>query len=375
MTHDEFRERIGALLDGELEAEEAAIVERHLAGCDSCRAARDEILSLSAALRDLPRETMPSDLRADLMRRARDAGGDRRGASIFLQPWALASAASAALLVVVVAIAMRPGPPEGGATSIPASPAGAPTAMKDASDHPQGAVEAQEAGSEESASPTSAGEPLRKSGPTAAAHEESSRPAAAIGGVRQKTSAGAPPTDRGSEAEAAPSRTSAPAPRMRRSSGDEGTFLGRETRVDKPSGPGRYAMTMTRTGDGRLGLGPLVPLIASPASPARGEPQEADDDVRRLALNAPAGGLSAGTGASDEAREAVRYDGPPVTLVFLLRTNESGVVLSADPVGARLVPLPTMRAIAAMLVGCTLQPHRPDDPTLLALQVSVPEAP
>ncbi len=370
MTHEDYRGRIGALLDGELGADDTVRVEQHLAGCASCRVVRDELAALSRAMRDLPRDTMPADLRASIMRRARSADAAPGASTWFRRPWVLASTASAAMLLAVVVIAWRSGetgmitpgvPPP--TASIPSPASGGQTGRTGEANLPtplpatEGAEAEEAAGAEDNAPPAQAS-------PVRAPKEELSAP---------------------SRERAAPIHPSAPpvAPESRDAAGepekgqtpyaDAAKLAAGSVRQDKPSGPGYYTMTMTRTRDGGLGLGPLRPERTSTAAPGTGDSMKDDPSVRRLVRNAPAAPAADAVGSLQ--KEAVRYDGPSVTLSFLLGIDDSGVVVSADPVGARLVPVATMRAITALLVGSTMQPHMPDDPQRVAIQVTLPAAP
>ena len=78
MTCDESRELLGALGDGELDAERRSAVEAHLAGCAACAAERRSLEVLSTALRAAPYHRAPSGLRADVRRALR---GDEKPAA------------------------------------------------------------------------------------------------------------------------------------------------------------------------------------------------------------------------------------------------------------------------------------------------------
>ena len=67
---DETRLLLQAELDGELDAARAAGLAGHLADCDGCTAAREQLTALSAALRrSIPYHAAPDDLRETLRRR------------------------------------------------------------------------------------------------------------------------------------------------------------------------------------------------------------------------------------------------------------------------------------------------------------------
>lgn len=67
-THDEYKENIGAYLLGALPELEAEVFERHLAGCENCRAEVEDLRPVSAALaRSVPQVEAPASLKASLM--------------------------------------------------------------------------------------------------------------------------------------------------------------------------------------------------------------------------------------------------------------------------------------------------------------------
>jgi anti-sigma factor RsiW len=59
---EEFRDRIGARMDGELAALDAAAVDAHLAGCAECTAYAGELSVLRELTLALPREPAPATL-------------------------------------------------------------------------------------------------------------------------------------------------------------------------------------------------------------------------------------------------------------------------------------------------------------------------
>jgi anti-sigma factor RsiW len=62
MNCDEARELLGALSDGELAEAERRVVERHVAGCASCRQALADLQALSAGVRRAARFSQPEGL-------------------------------------------------------------------------------------------------------------------------------------------------------------------------------------------------------------------------------------------------------------------------------------------------------------------------
>lgn len=74
-------ERLSALLDDELDDDEALEVTRHVAGCEECFAEFEAIREARRALRGLPPVDPPDDLYADLLAgatAAAEGGGSRR---------------------------------------------------------------------------------------------------------------------------------------------------------------------------------------------------------------------------------------------------------------------------------------------------------
>ena len=74
MTCAQSRERLDALKDGELGAEERAAVEAHLAACTECAASFQALKALSSVLRTVPYYRAPAGLRGDVRRALR--GGE-----------------------------------------------------------------------------------------------------------------------------------------------------------------------------------------------------------------------------------------------------------------------------------------------------------
>jgi hypothetical protein len=66
---DPIQIKLGAYLDGELNTQERAEVERHLATCANCRQELDELKHLSGMLHEarMPEFTSPSDFKAQVM--------------------------------------------------------------------------------------------------------------------------------------------------------------------------------------------------------------------------------------------------------------------------------------------------------------------
>lgn len=107
-------DRLSALLDDELDDDDALEVTRHLAGCEECFAEFEAIREACRALRGLPRVEPPDDLYEDVLARApmvAEADGSRRALR--------AAAAVVASLLLVSAAAFLAGNDQGGTVSPP----------------------------------------------------------------------------------------------------------------------------------------------------------------------------------------------------------------------------------------------------------------
>jgi anti-sigma-K factor RskA len=67
-SHDEYRDNIGAYVLGALPDLEVELLERHMTGCESCRAEVEELRPVTAAMgRSVPQVEPPPSLKASLM--------------------------------------------------------------------------------------------------------------------------------------------------------------------------------------------------------------------------------------------------------------------------------------------------------------------
>jgi len=122
MDHDLALERIDDLVDGVLDAESAAALTVHLAGCADCARERDALLALRAATRALPRAVEPArDLWPAIARRT----AKQRRISV---PLALAATIAAAFIGVAATKfaerALRDPVPAPSIAAVPAAPVG-----------------------------------------------------------------------------------------------------------------------------------------------------------------------------------------------------------------------------------------------------------
>jgi anti-sigma factor RsiW len=97
-------------VDGELDLVHTLQVEQHLQGCPACVRACDEIRTLRAALRGLPRHTPASGLRSRLRASLRRA--DRRGQSPLAWRWRRVGLAASLVLLALGGglLGFRPAP-------------------------------------------------------------------------------------------------------------------------------------------------------------------------------------------------------------------------------------------------------------------------
>jgi anti-sigma factor RsiW len=65
-------ELMSEYLEGTLSARDSARFEKHLAGCDGCKAYLAQLRTTLRVLGTLPHEPMPEPLEADLLRAFRD---------------------------------------------------------------------------------------------------------------------------------------------------------------------------------------------------------------------------------------------------------------------------------------------------------------
>jgi hypothetical protein len=105
MRHAVVRERLSALLDGELPDAERARVERHLSSCAACRAELEELRRTVELLRGLPSVDVPPELTRRWIEGVRaDAAGGGRGFGRWLSGLGMPLAAAAAGLAVVAVV-------------------------------------------------------------------------------------------------------------------------------------------------------------------------------------------------------------------------------------------------------------------------------
>jgi anti-sigma-K factor RskA len=78
-SHEEYKDNIGAYVLGALPDLEAELLERHLAGCESCRAEVEQLRPVPAAIaRSVPQVEPPPSLKANLMATVNAEAGARK---------------------------------------------------------------------------------------------------------------------------------------------------------------------------------------------------------------------------------------------------------------------------------------------------------
>ena len=367
MTHGQYRDSLGPWLDGELTPETSSAVAEHVGTCAACRAAVDEIRGLSASLRGLPRHELPDDLKARMLRPA-ETGSPR---APLRRPWAIASFAAAAV-VLIVAIGViglrRPEAPQvahldmneeqSSAAEAAGGRIGSTSAQREPAPAQGGdAAKVQSGIAKEEALP----QPTRQN----AEAFSPSPPAAPVDLPSSRDEAAAGPATADAEGDAA---------KVQSSVASEAHRLSREamppTELKKSSLDPAVA---PRAGEkaGSLEDSPLTyvaRLVVDPNGAYRLEqiePPPASDAKDKGAVQDRAAGMSAGavspepSGAPAAVSESARADDarpetvapPPARLVFLVQLDAEGTITSAQLVGARTVAQQVADAARALLVG------------------------
>jgi anti-sigma factor (TIGR02949 family) len=112
MNCDDVRRQLGPYLDGELDRAAIDALEAHLPGCATCRAELRSLETLRAALRSVPREPAPQDLRLRILKAAPEApigSAPHRGA------WAMAAMLMLGAMLGVLAASLWTMRVDGGA--------------------------------------------------------------------------------------------------------------------------------------------------------------------------------------------------------------------------------------------------------------------
>ena len=134
MTHDNYKEQLSALLDGELDEAARADALAHLEGCAECQAYFAELTALRGALNDADEPAPPADFAAGVLARlhaedAPQAAAPAPRKTKKRSPWRGWAALAACAAVVVLAVSTLPrmgmGKSAQSAPSLAAAPADA----------------------------------------------------------------------------------------------------------------------------------------------------------------------------------------------------------------------------------------------------------
>lgn len=119
MNHEIWKERVSALLDGELNEDERAQTLAHLDGCEACRTYLAELNALRDAFENMEDDDPPADFAAGVMARLHEDAGPvdaRVGASAVAKPlsptahrsWRGWGALAACAAIIVLAVGILP---------------------------------------------------------------------------------------------------------------------------------------------------------------------------------------------------------------------------------------------------------------------------
>ncbi len=115
---ESFRERLSALLEGDLPPSERQAVEEHLRGCADCTAEARAMGEMLEALRSLPRAEPPADLIARIDRAVQGGGARPAGGRSRVRRHAVAMILVVGLLVGIIRVIPH-GPPIFGGRKAP----------------------------------------------------------------------------------------------------------------------------------------------------------------------------------------------------------------------------------------------------------------
>ena len=371
MTHEQYRDSLGPWVDGELTPETSSVVAEHVGTCAACRAAADEIRALSASLRGLPRHALPDDLKARMLRPA-ETGSPR---APLRRPWAIASFAAAAV-VLIVAVGViglrRPEAPQ--------------VARLDMNEEPRiGSVSAQRERAPAQGVEETLPQPTRQnaeafspSPPAAPVDLLSSRDesAAAAGPATADAEGDSPKGQSEFASEAHPlSREAMPPTEMKKSSLDPGIAPRRgEKTASLEESLLTYVARLVVDPNGTYRLEQVEPPPASDAKD-KAVVQDRAAGVSAGAVSPEPSGESAPMSASARADDArpETMAAPPVRLVFLVQLDAEGTITSAQLVGARTVAQQVVDAARALLVGTRFPGKAVGKFSQATVQVLVPD--
>ena len=117
---ESIRERLSALLEGDLPPDERQAAEEHLRGCAGCTAEARALRETLEALRRLPRAEPPADLVARIARAVQGGGARRAGGRSRIRRHAVAMLLVVGLLVGIIRVIPH-GPPLFGGRRAPST--------------------------------------------------------------------------------------------------------------------------------------------------------------------------------------------------------------------------------------------------------------
>ncbi len=338
MTHE--RPDLSAWIDGEIDPGTARTIASHVAECATCRREVEQMRALSASLRTLHRHAMPARVRTTLA-----AAGSRRRASF--SPWVAASMASAAVLLVLIAVGVsRIGGP------VPQAPGAADD--RHASRALESAPAAGSVLSDEEADPAPPDPAEKAASPEVAVLMQAPdrtdpAPKQRAAGARERTldvddvPHAPPPPEVPSDAprDDPAAGASAPADAV----GEVLALIYRATVIGRPDGTHAIAV--------------------------RTFPEENEGEPKRAAALAEpdAGGPTAQTLGREKKEEP-----DEARVVFLIAIDPQGRILEADPVGARTMPIDRIARVRDLLIGMTLPGPAPGRPLRTSIEVTVPSS-
>ena len=119
MTHDNYKELLSALLDGELSESERGAALAHLAECEACRTYFAELNAMRGALNDMDEAEPPADFAAGVLARLHEDAAPQPIKKH--NPWRRWGALAACAAVIVLAVSTLPRMGTGMKASAPSS--------------------------------------------------------------------------------------------------------------------------------------------------------------------------------------------------------------------------------------------------------------
>ncbi|HZI95364.1 MAG TPA: anti-sigma factor [Patescibacteria group bacterium] len=381
MSHARWEQQIGPLLDGELPSAEAARVREHVETCGDCRARLDQIRQLSHSIQLLPREPMPVDLKADILG-AQARRGQPAMRPAWSRPWAVASLASAALVVVVAVVTtLRQGEGTPAPVLIGRVTTQMDSTLKESTGAPPSRARPAEAPGMDKSDKSDTGN-TGDAGDADAAHEADSALDAL---TRRKDTPQATPRK---IARQELGKQSLPVEESKKKLNAAESLPVRESEMAAQGAVVARYTTLLVLSEGQ---DPFLSRIVAEGMPATasGDSGALAPQARTAPSSAPAAGLAAPESLGDQNRSATRGDsalslralaqrrGPAATLTYLASIAPDGRILSAQLIGARTESVEVIDAVGALLQGGQVASpaERPARTMTAAIEVRLPAAP